>query len=126
MSQQRHLESWQLEWDLNSRQDVPESPVVGTASRVGKEESLSALGDRDQKNLWTGLAVPQTVYIVSRTLDIIQYVNCYIYIPVESGDYNLIEFCYGVSGWYLRFSLISVIDFYYVINKLIILIPSPH
>jgi hypothetical protein len=39
------------------------------------------------------------------------------------------EFCYGVSvvsERYLRFSLISAIDFYYVINKLIILVPDPH
>jgi hypothetical protein len=37
------------------------------------------------------------------------------------------EFCYGVSGVterYLRFSLILIIDFYYVINKLIILVPT--
>jgi hypothetical protein len=27
---------------------------------------------------------------------------------------------------YLRFFLISVINFYYIINKLIILVPSPH
>jgi hypothetical protein len=27
---------------------------------------------------------------------------------------------------YLRFSLISAVDFYYVINKLIILVPGPH
>jgi hypothetical protein len=27
---------------------------------------------------------------------------------------------------YLRFPLISVVDFYYVINKLIILVPDPH
>jgi hypothetical protein len=30
------------------------------------------------------------------------------------------------NGRYLRFSLISVVDFYYVINKLIILISDPH
>jgi hypothetical protein len=37
------------------------------------------------------------------------------------------EFCYGVSGipeMYLRFLLISTVDFYYIINKLIILIPD--
>jgi hypothetical protein len=37
--------------------------------------------------------------------------------------------CYGVSGVferYLRFSLISIVDFYYVINKLIILVPDPY
>jgi hypothetical protein len=27
---------------------------------------------------------------------------------------------------YLRFPLISAVDFYYVINKLIILVPGPH
>jgi hypothetical protein len=27
---------------------------------------------------------------------------------------------------YLRFSLISAVDFYYIINKLIILVPDPH
>jgi hypothetical protein len=39
------------------------------------------------------------------------------------------EFRYDVSGVterYLRFSLISAVDFYYVINKLIILVPDPH
>jgi hypothetical protein len=42
------------------------------------------------------------------------------------------EFCYGVSGVperYLevpKFPLISAIDFYYVINKLIILVPDSH
>jgi hypothetical protein len=39
------------------------------------------------------------------------------------------ESCYDVSvvpERYLRFSLISAIDFYYVINKLIILVPDPH
>jgi hypothetical protein len=44
----------------------------------------------------------------------------------------LIEFCYGIFGvlrgtWsYLRSLLISAIDFYYVINKLIILVLNPH
>jgi hypothetical protein len=28
--------------------------------------------------------------------------------------------------WYLRFSLILTVDFYYVINKLIILVPDSH
>jgi hypothetical protein len=40
-----------------------------------------------------------------------------------------VEFRYGVSGVperYLRFLLISAVDFYYVINKLIILVPDPH
>jgi hypothetical protein len=39
------------------------------------------------------------------------------------------EFCYGVSRVpqrYLSFSLISAVNFYYVINKLIILIHVPH
>jgi hypothetical protein len=39
------------------------------------------------------------------------------------------EFYYGVSRVserYLRFSLISTVDFYYIINKLIILIPDPY
>jgi hypothetical protein len=39
------------------------------------------------------------------------------------------EFCYGVfrvPERYLRFPLISAVDFYYVINKLIILISDPH
>jgi hypothetical protein len=39
------------------------------------------------------------------------------------------EFRYDVSGVtkrYLRFYLISAVDFYYVINKLIILVPDPH
>jgi hypothetical protein len=37
------------------------------------------------------------------------------------------EFCYDVSGvfeGYLRFLLISAVNFYYIINKLIILIPG--
>jgi hypothetical protein len=41
----------------------------------------------------------------------------------------MLEFCYGVSGVterYLRSRLISAVDFYYVINKLIILVPDPH
>jgi hypothetical protein len=41
-----------------------------------------------------------------------------------------VEFCYGVSRvlrrYYLRFSLISTVNFYYVINKLIILILGLH
>jgi hypothetical protein len=42
------------------------------------------------------------------------------------------EFCYDVSdvperyGRYLRFYLITTVNFSYVINKLIILIPDPH
>jgi hypothetical protein len=39
------------------------------------------------------------------------------------------EFCYGVfsvTEKYLKFSLISTVDFYYVIDKLIILVPDPH
>jgi hypothetical protein len=39
------------------------------------------------------------------------------------------EFYYIVSGVperYLRFPLILIIDFYYIINKLIILVPDPH
>jgi hypothetical protein len=41
----------------------------------------------------------------------------------------LIQLCYsvfGVSERYLKFSLILTVDFYYVINKLIILIPDLH
>jgi hypothetical protein len=40
-----------------------------------------------------------------------------------------LEFCYDISeitGRYLRFLLISVVDFYYVINKIIILVLGPH
>jgi hypothetical protein len=43
-----------------------------------------------------------------------------------------VEFCYGVSGVphryleVLRLSLISAVDFYYVINKLIILVLGSH
>jgi hypothetical protein len=39
------------------------------------------------------------------------------------------EFCYGISEVperYIRFLLISVINFYYVINKLIILVHDSH
>jgi hypothetical protein len=39
------------------------------------------------------------------------------------------EFCYGVSEVpqrYQSFSLISIINFYYIINKLIILVSSSH
>jgi hypothetical protein len=39
------------------------------------------------------------------------------------------EFCYGVFSLtrrYLSFTLISAINFYYVINKLIILVPVLH
>jgi hypothetical protein len=39
------------------------------------------------------------------------------------------EFCYSVLGVfrrYLSFSLISVINFYYIINKLIILVAKSH
>jgi hypothetical protein len=44
----------------------------------------------------------------------------------------ILEFCYGVSAYlrdtwrYLRFLLISAVDCYYIINKLIILVPAPH
>jgi hypothetical protein len=39
------------------------------------------------------------------------------------------EFCYGVSKVpqsYIRYHLILIINFYYVINKLIILVPDLH
>jgi hypothetical protein len=39
------------------------------------------------------------------------------------------EFCYGVSEVterYIRLSLIIAVDFYYVINKIIILVSDPH
>jgi hypothetical protein len=42
---------------------------------------------------------------------------------------SLYEFWYGVSGVavrYLMFHLISTVNFYYAINKLIILVPDPH
>jgi hypothetical protein len=42
---------------------------------------------------------------------------------------NFEGFCYGISKVterYLRFSLISAVDFYYVINKLIILVHDQH
>jgi dolichyl-phosphate-mannose--protein O-mannosyl transferase len=48
--------------------------------------------------------------------------HIYIYIYIY-------DFCYGVSevpDKYLRFPLISTINFYYIINKLIILVPDPH
>jgi hypothetical protein len=42
---------------------------------------------------------------------------------------NIDESCYGdsmIPGMYLRFSLISTVNFYYIINKLIILVSSLH
>jgi hypothetical protein len=45
------------------------------------------------------------------------------------GGHNNKEFCYSVSEVserYLRFFLILAVDFYYVINKLIILVPDLH
>jgi hypothetical protein len=36
-----------------------------------------------------------------------------------------LEYLTGIRR-YLRFSLISTVDFYYVINKLIILVPASH
>jgi hypothetical protein len=48
----------------------------------------------------------------------------------ESISFHMkIEFCYGVSGLigrYLKFFLISIINFYYVINKLIIMVSDQH
>jgi hypothetical protein len=53
----------------------------------------------------------------------------YIYIYRERERERERELCYSVSEVlrrYLRFSLILAVNFYYIINKLIILIYDPH
>jgi hypothetical protein len=42
-------------------------------------------------------------------------------------DFNFFnKSLFEISERYIRFSLISTVDFYYIINKLIILVSNPH
>jgi hypothetical protein len=58
------------------------------------------------------------------------YIKCLLLLDMVVCIY--IEFCYGIFGVPERYlevpkvSLISAVDFYYVINKLIILVSDPH